>query len=126
MTGFDTVEIPIKYPSILINMDDQIQTLKSIRGAQNDSWSGRMLSGATLTVPKVGPGFLHSIFVGSASAPTLTIFDQASGSSGTILVQMNQSPAVGGYVVDVPFTNGLSAIFQLTAGSQPTVTLSYK
>jgi len=109
-------------------MDDLIQTLKSLRGAQGDQYRGVMLSGATLCVPKVGQGFLHSIYNGGDSMPTLTIYDAASGSSGTILAILDANAPKGNYLVDVSFTAGLSAYFQnpVSAINQPAVTLSFK
>ena len=109
-------------------MDDMLQTLKSIRGGLNDQYSFKLLSGATLSVPKIGRGFLHSIQVGNLSAPTLTIYDQASGASGTIIAMLDNNYPRGTYVIDVAFTNGLSASFQPQASTaaEPLVTLSYK
>jgi hypothetical protein len=109
-------------------MDDQINTLKSIRGGLNDQYSYRLLSGATLSVAKVGRGVLHSIHVGNLSMPTLTIYDQASGASGTIIAMTDINYPRGTYVLDVAFTNGLSASFQPQASTaaEPLVTLSYK
>lgn len=105
-------------------MDDQIGTLKSIRAGLNDQFRSAFLSGATLSVPKTGTGFLHNIVVGSSSLPTLTIYDAASGSSGTIIALIEGNAPRGSYIVDTSFTNGLSAIF--TLGNAPSVTLSYK
>lgn len=109
-------------------MQEQIETLKSIRAGLNDQFSFKLLSGATLSVPKVGAGVLHSITVGNLSMPTLTIYDRASGSSGTIIALLDHNYPRGTYVLDVNFTNGLSASFQPQAASaaEPLVTLSYK
>jgi len=109
-------------------MEDQISTLKSIRGGLNDQYSAKLLSGATLSVPKVGTGVLHSVTYGNLSAPTLTIYDRASGSSGTIIAMFDNNFPRGTYVLDVNFTLGLSASFQPQASSaaEPLVVLSYK
>lgn len=107
-------------------MDESNRKLAAIRSGLIDQFSGILLSGATLSVPKVGAGFLHAITMGSPSSPTLTIYDAASGSSGTIIAQINANSGSETYVLDVPFTNGLSAFFQLAAGAQPVTTLSYK
>ncbi|MCK9355130.1 MAG: hypothetical protein M0P59_13380 [Gallionella sp.] len=107
-------------------MDEIIKDLQAIRSGQVDQFKGAMLSGATLTVPKIGAGFLHAITVGSESSPTLTIYDAASGSSGTILAQINANQPAKTYILDIPFTYGLSAYSQLAAGPQPVTTLSYK
>ena len=104
-------------------MDDQLGTLKSIRAGLNDQYRSTFLSGATISVPVVGIGFLHTIVVGQASAPTLTIYDNASGASGTIIALIEPG-AKGTYIVDTSFSNGITALFQL--GNAPSVTLSYK
>lgn len=112
----------------IFNMQEQLDVLRSIKSGQSDQFRGAMLSGATLCVPKVGAGFLHAIYVGGDSCPTLTIYDAASGSSGTIIAILDANPPKGSYVVDVSFTYGLSAFFQnpVSAINQPAVTLSYK
>lgn len=109
-------------------MEDLVQTLKSIRGGLNDQYSYKLLSGATLSVPKIGTGVLHSVHYGNLSAPTLTIYDRASGSSGTIIAMFDHNFPRGTYVLDVAFTNGLSATFQPQASTaaEPLVTLAYK
>ena len=109
-------------------MQEQIDTLKSIRSGLIDQYSAKLLSGATLSVPKVGAGVLHAVHYGNLSTPTLTIYDRASGASGTILAMFDHNFPRGTYVLDINFTNGLSAIFQPQASTaaEPLVTLSYK
>lgn len=109
-------------------MDEVNRKLEAIRSGLTDQYSSRLLSGATLSVAKIGRGFLHSVTYGNLSTPTLTIYDQASGASGTILALFDINFPRGTYVLDIPFTNGLSASFQPQASTaaEPLVTLSYK
>ncbi len=64
---------------------------------------------ATLTAFKSGAGVLHKVAIASSSHPTLTIYDNASGASGTILAHFDGNFPVGMYVVDLSYIVGLSA-----------------
>lgn len=109
-------------------MQEQLDTLRAIRSGLTDQYSSKLLSGSTLSVPKTGTGYLHSVTYGNLSAPTLTIYDRASGTSGTIIAMFDINFPRGTYVLDIPFSLGLSASFQPQASgaAEPLVVLSYK
>src|SRR5689334_19405623 len=53
---------------------------------------------ATISIMKSTAGFLHITNVGMVSAPTITIYDNASGASGTILAHIEPKSEPGFYV----------------------------
>ena len=66
---------------------------------------------ATLTIIKSTAGLLHNINIGMLSNPTITIFDNASGASGTVLlhVQPLGLGAQDSYLIDLSFSSGATA-----------------
>lgn len=65
--------------------------------------------GGTLTILASVAGTLRSTSIGGISSPSLTLYDNASGASGTILLQVD----AGGkacYVQDVSYVNGVTAL----------------
>lgn len=65
--------------------------------------------GGTLSILTSTSGVLHSTAIGQNSCPSLTLYDNASGASGTILLQVspgNQSC----YVQDLTYVNGVTAL----------------
>jgi len=77
---------------------------------------------ATISIIKSSPGFLHLVSVGMNSCPTTTIYDNASGASGTILAHIEPIMGPGSYVQDVTFVNGATA--WVTAGNAVRVVVS--
>ena len=75
------------------------------------------------TVIKASAGFLHGITLGSTSAGgALTIYDNASGTSATVIGLLKASAAEGFYAFDVSFANGCVVA---NVGTQ-TYTVSYR
>jgi hypothetical protein len=74
----------------------------------------------TFTV-KAGPGRLVKVSVTASSTGAVTIYDNASAGSGTILWS-GTSPVVGVYDVNLPAVNGITVV---AAASPSTVTLGY-
>jgi len=81
---------------------------------------------ATLTMIKSSAGLLHNINIGMLSNPTITIYDNASGASGTILahIEPQANTSKGGYLVDLSFTNGATA--WVTGGNATRITGGYR
>lgn len=100
--------------------NDLLQTLKTPM-----AFSSYFVSTASLTPVKVGGGFLHSVTVGQSSMPTLTLYDMASGASGTVLAYFDAGVAPRTYVYDTSFVNGLSA-FAVNVGVVPKLHIQYK
>ena len=83
----------------------------------------RVISTATTTVCKYGPGNLHRVIFNAPTAATVTLWDSVTtGSSliATILPPASATPFVLDY--RIPFANGLTI---LTAGS-PNLTIVYE
>lgn len=80
----------------------------------------------TISIIKSTSGLMHNLNVGMLSNPTITIFDNASGASGTILahIQPLGLGAQDSYLIDLSFSNGLTAY--LTAGNAAIITGGYR
>ena len=79
-------------------------------------------SAATVTL-KAAPGRLGRVVVTASSTGTVTFYDNASTNSGTILLVVPASAAVGTvYSVDLPAANGITAV---SAASPSTVTVAW-
>lgn len=96
--------------------------ISQVAGNQN-TVSRSIEIAATISIVKSAAGYLHTINVGLSSNPTMTLFDNASGASGTVLAHIEPGSR-GSYVVDANFTSGLTAY--LTAGNSPRATLAYR
>lgn len=96
--------------------------LQQVAGNQN-TFSRAIELAATISIVKSTSGFLHTVNVGLNSNPTMTLFDNASGASGTVLAHIEPGNK-GSYLVDVNFSSGITAY--LTAGNSPRATLSYR
>lgn len=81
---------------------------------------------ATLTMIKSSSGLLHNINIGMLSNPTITIYDNASGASGTILAHIHPQGLGfnGSYLIDASFSNGATA--WVTGGNATTITGGYR
>ena len=102
----------------------QLQKLSGEVFSQNSSRAIEIA--ATISIVKSTSGFLHAVNVGMLSNPTMTIFDNASGASGTVLLHV-EPQGLGGqkcYLIDVSVVNGITAY--LTGGNAPRLTLSYR
>lgn len=128
----------------MANLEEILQQLKtpaSVSTTQSGAWNvtatvpnrvsvehaysnARLLAvAATFSAIKTSAGFLHTVNIGSSSCPTLTIYDNASGASGTILAQIEPAQS-GSYIYDVSFTNGATAFFE--AGNTPSANVSFR
>jgi len=83
----------------------------------------QLTASATIGIAKSTSGVLLGFNVGQVSAPTLTIYDNASGASGTILALIEPG-ARGSYVLNESFNVGCTA--HLTAGNAPAIVLSVR
>lgn len=77
----------------------------------------------TLSILASSAGVLHAVNVGQNSCPTLTIYDNASGASGTVLAFIEPG-AKQSYVYDVSYVNGASAF--LASGNAPVANVSLR
>jgi hypothetical protein len=84
----------------------------------------RKAVGASITAHTVVSGLLHSIFVGSHSCPSLTIYDNASGASTTAIFSIDKDFPVGNYVVDYKVATGITTY--AAVGNLPNVILMMK
>lgn len=100
--------------------DDLLQALKTTQ-----NFSSYFVSTASLTPVKSGGGLFHSVTIGQASIPTLTIYDMASGASGTVLAYLDAGATPRTYVYDTSFVNGLSA-FAVNVGVTPKLHIQYR
>ncbi len=97
-----------------------------IKTEQRFSYS--VVNSAATTVVKSGSGFFHGMIITNAGATsnTIKIYDNIAA-SGTVILDFSTSggvPVVGGYIVDVAFTTGLTIV---TAGTtSPVLTVSYR
>lgn len=106
-------------------MNEEI--LKNLQGTVKDGYLPYTIqNAATVRYIKNGSGVIHTVSTGGLSNPTLSIYDNASGISGTVLLHVNPVSAGGAtnYVVDLSFTGGLTAY--TTAGNAPRITISYR
>lgn len=70
-----------------------------------------------------GPGVLVGVLVTVSKAAAVTIYDNASAASGTVIASIAASAAAGTYLkLDIPFENGIT--FQ-AAATYPGLTLVY-
>ena len=91
----------------------------------NTQWRNAWFSASgTNTIFKSTGGMLHLVTIEMQSSPTLTIYDNASGVSGSLLVNLNANAPMGNYLQDIYFTGGISA--QLHAGVAPSIKISYR
>jgi hypothetical protein len=61
---------------------------------------------------KTAPGRLHKIVVTTTTSAAVTVYDNATAASGTVLFAVPSSAPVGSaYAVDLPALNGIYASF---------------
>lgn len=87
-------------------------------------YSNYYLTLASMSAIAVGAGFVRSVTIGSSSMPTLSLWDNPSGGSVTAIHVFDANTARGSYVLEAPFTTGLSAFFAL--GNAPSVSINFK
>lgn len=91
----------------------------------NTQWRNAWFSASgTNTIFKSTGGMLHLVTIEMQSSPTLTIYDNASGVSGGLLVNLNAGAPMGNYLQDIYFTGGISA--KIHAGVAPSIKISYR
>ena len=73
-------------------------------------------------VVKAQPGRLCNVVVTATGSGTLTIYDNASAASGTVLFALAASAALGNYTVSLPADNGITVA---SPSSSPAVTIGY-
>ena len=78
---------------------------------------------ATLSILRSTTGQLGRVNIGLLSNPTVTIYDNASGASGTVLLHVDAGQA-GSYVVDLTFVNGATA--WVTGGNAISIPVSIR
>lgn len=76
----------------------------------------------TDTVIKASPGRLCRILVSTVGTNPLSVFDNASGHTGTVIGQLAASAAIGIYDFQLPAANGITV--QGNAAN-PAITISY-
>ena len=65
---------------------------------------------ATTTVVKAKDGTLYRIIVGTTAAGAITLYDNASAASGTVLGVLKASIGEGSYAFGLYFKNGLVVV----------------
>jgi hypothetical protein len=76
------------------------------------------ITAASTTVLKAGPGRLIKVVVTASAAGVVTVYDNATTNSGTVLFATPASPAVGTiYTIDLPAVNGLTVVAASTPSS---------
>jgi hypothetical protein len=78
----------------------------------------------TTTVLKAGPGYLHSVCIGSpAASGTITIFDSTAASGTKISIITSFASVTGCFAFDTAFWSVLTIV---TATAAPDVTVSFR
>lgn len=100
-------------------MDELLKTIK----AQTSFKPAYISVAATISIISSAAGILHTVNVEQSSCPTLTLYDNASGASGTVLAFIEPGNKQS-YVYDETVLVGITA--SLAAGNTPAVHVSYK
>jgi hypothetical protein len=79
-----------------------------------ENYSSAYIGTATTTVIKPSAGFLHTLTLGETAAGAITIYDNATAASGTIIAAFKASIAEQTFTIDAAFKNGCTII---TAGA---------
>lgn len=88
-------------------------------------FSHAMLSLASTFVSiKSSAGTLRGFLIGGVSTPALTVYDNVSGPSGTIIADFEVNASRGNLLIDTDFLNGLTIKFG--PGANPKVTALFK
>ena len=87
-------------------------------------YSNVYLTLASLTLVKSGAGHLHRVTFGHGSNPTLTIYDNTSG-SGAIMQVFGAGYPAGSYVLDETHATGIAAVFA-APGNAIAVSIGYR
>ena len=87
-------------------------------------WSNTRISTSTTTNVKASPGILHSVVVCTkgAAASVVTVYDNPSAASGTVLAVIDSLNQVGTYTFDLQATLGITVV---TTGA-PDIVVLYK
>ena len=109
----------------MANQEEIYNQLKAGLPVPTSQWSNSRLQVAgTYTIVKSTGGLLRTVSFEALSCPSLTIYDNASGCSGTVIALMDAGLPAGNYLYDYSFTNGMTINIQ--AGNTPCVRLTYK
>lgn len=87
-------------------------------GFPSTAASTTAITAAGTTVLKAGPGRVVMVAVTASAAGVVTIYDNASAGSGTVLFATPASPTVGTvYSVNLPAANGITVVAASTPSS---------
>jgi hypothetical protein len=106
----------------LLSGEDQTNDLIKVE----NRYTHKNLAANATTVVKNTPGFLHSLVINKigATANTITIYDNTTG-SGTIIATIDSTIAnAPTRLYDVEFTTGLTVV--IASGTAADITLSYR
>lgn len=107
------------------NIDDIAAVLANGLPVAKGQFSNALMSAAgTYTIIKSTGGLLHSIFIGMNSCPSMSIYDNRSGISGTLVANITAGMPPGNYVVDFTVLNGIS--IDCAVGNAPAIRFDYK
>jgi hypothetical protein len=112
--------------SALTTLTTQLAALATYTGAIKTSlWtSGWLSASGTFTIVKSTAGTLRMMSVDMKSSPSLTIYDDPSGPSGTMIATVNENAPMGNYLYDLPMTNGI--VVYTSVGVAPSIRITYK
>lgn len=103
-------------------MQDEIKQLISRLPREGYSQSAVGIAG-TISIISSSAGLIRAAILGSNSCPTLTIYDNASGASGTVLALIEPGTK-GTWEIWKPVSNGITCY--LTGGNVPNAFISYR
>ena len=107
------------------NPDELFKQLEKGLPTPVGQWSNaRLAISGTYSCVKQSAGLLHIVSIDALSNPSLTIYDNASGCSGTIIALIDAGMSAGGYIFDYSFLNGMTA--SLEPGNAASIRISYK
>lgn len=107
----------------MANPDEILKQLQKGLPIATGQWTKGSVT-ATETQLKSTGGLLHGIQIGSRSTPSLSIYDNASGVSGTLVISLDANMPQGNYVYDYTVVNGIATY--ATAGNAPIINITYK
>lgn len=106
-----------------ISLNERIGSVTDIGAGKmitESRYSYAFVSQASIQIYASGAsGFIHSLFVGAISQPSLQVKDIGSGA---LIATMSPNPPIGTYLLDVQYLSGLT--LQFGAGAVPQVTVA--
>ncbi len=107
------------------NIDDISNQLAKGLPTPVGQWTSSWISAsATYSIMKSTAGILHTINIEMKSAPSLSVFDNSSGISGTLVARLDGGINEGNYLYDTTLANGLSVY--VAAGNATSIRITYK